>query len=388
MTTCRQTSLAWHNLSHDPWRFTVSVAGIAFAVVLVFMEVGFWHALLDCTVELVRALDADLVVLSKSRYTIIAPAAFNRRELDVVAGCPGVASAVPLYLENHVSVLRDESSRLARKVRVIGFDPGRPGLLVPGVLARLDALKQPDTALIDDQTHGVDPARLDQMRPRLMGRSLRLAGTFHLGIDFVVEGTLVMSDRNFLKFYADPRRTDAEPRRADLGLVRLGPGADRDSTRAAVRAALPADLVVLPKEDLIGRERWYWQTRSPIGYVFGLGMAMGFVVGVMICYQVLSSGISSHLAEYATLKAVGYGRPGLVRFVLDESLILALAGFVPGWLLSIGLYAWLAALTGLPMRQTPERVALVFVVTVAMCLCSGLLAVRKLFAADPAELFK
>ena len=384
----RKTALAWKNLTHDRWRFAVSLSGIAFAVVLVFMEFGFWNALLDATVELVEALDADVFVLSKSRYTVVAPAPFNRRRLDQALGSPGVATAVPLYLENSVSVLRDARGRKSRKMRVLAFDPDQPAFRVPGILARAADLKEPDTALIDDQTRGIDPANLSAMEPRLMSRSLRLIGTFRLGVDFVVEGNLVMSDRNFLKFYADPRDPRPELRRADLGLIRLRPGADVDATVADLRSRLENDVVVLSRDGLIAREKWFWQSRSPIGYVFGLGMAMGFVVGVMICYQILSSGISSHLAEYATLKAIGYGRRHLVRFVLQESLILAVVGFVPGVLLSVLLYGWLAILTGLPMRHTPERVALVFVSSVVMCLCSGLIAIRKLFAADPAELFK
>ena len=384
----RKTALAWRNLTHDARRFAVSLAGITFAAVLIFMEYGFWNALLDSTTVLIEAMDSDLFVLSKSRYTIVAPAGFNRRCLDQALAYPGVASAVPFYIEGNVSVLRDARGGKGRKVRVLAFDPDQPALRIPGVMARLEELKEPDTAIIDGQTRGVDPARLSAMEPRLMGRALRLVGSFRLGVDFVVEGNLVMSDRNFLKFYADRRQPRPELRRADLGLIRLKPGAELGPTLAGLRSTLPDDVVVLSRDDLVAREKWFWQRRSPIGYVFGLGMAMGFVVGVMICYQILSSGISSHLAEYATLKAMGYGRRHLVGFVLQESLILALVGFVPGLAASVALYGWLAALTGLPMRLTAGRVALVFVFVVAMCLTSGLIAVRKLFAADPAELFK
>jgi putative ABC transport system permease protein len=386
--TPKQTPLAWHNLAHDARRFAVSLAGISFAVVLIFMEFGFRNALLDSMVAVINALDADVFVLSKSRYSVIIPAGFNRRRLDEAMGCRGVVSAVPLYLESHVSMLRDARGRRTRKVRVMAFDPDQPVFRLSDVRSRRDALKQPDTALIDLESRGIDTGRLSDLDPRLMDRSLRLVGGFHLGVDFVVDGNLIMSDRNFLKYYADPRDPRPELRRADLGLIRLAPGTSADEAARTLRSMLGGDVTVLSRGEMLARERRFWQTRSPIGYVFGLGMVMGFVVGVMICFQILSSGIRSHLAEYATLKAMGYGRRHLLGFVMQESLILAVVGFLPGFLLSLLLYNGLAALTNLPLRHTPGRVGLVLVVSVVMCLCSGLIAVRKLFAADPAELFK
>jgi putative ABC transport system permease protein len=386
--TPRKTALAWRNLTHDPRRFAVSLAGITFAVVLIFMEFGFWNALLDSMVSVINALDADVFVLSKSRYSVIVPAGFNRRRLDQAMGCPGVISAVPLYVDSHVSMLRDARGRRTRKVRVMAFDPDFPAFRLPDIASHLEDLKQPDTAIIDVESRGIDTTRLAELEPRLMTRSLRLVGTFRLGVDFVVDGNLVMSDRNFLKYYADPRDPRPELRRADFGLIRLAPGYDPGAAVRTLRTMLGDEVVVLSRDELLTRERRFWQTRSPIGYVFGLGMVMGFVVGVMICYQILSSGIRSHLAEYATLKAIGYGRPHLLKFVMQESLILAVVGFLPGLLLSLVLFSWLATLTGLPMRHTPGRIGLVFVVSVVMCICSGLIAIRKLFAADPAELFK
>jgi putative ABC transport system permease protein len=386
--TSRTTPLATLNLTHDVRRFATSVAGITFAVILIFVEFGFWNALLDATVLILRNVEADIVVLSKSRYTIAAPAAFNARRLEQAESCAPVAWARPVYIEGFASVLRDALGRGSRKVRVLAFDPDRPVFTIPAVAAALQELKQPDTALIDEETKGFEARQLDAMEPRLMKRALRLIGTFRMGTDFAVEGNLIMSDRNFLKYYPDPRLPSPVLRQVDLGLVRLKEGAELAPALASLRNVLSEDVVVLSKDELIARERRFWQNRSPIGYVFGLGMGMGFVVGVMICYQILSSDISSHLAEYATLKAIGYGRARLVGIVVRESLILALAGFVPGLAISALLYSWLARATGLPMALTVERVALVFIVSVAMCLCSGCLAIRKLFAADPAELFK
>ena len=114
---------------------------------------------------------------------------------------------------------------------------------------------------------------------------------------------------------------------------------------------------------------------------------MGFFVGVVICYQVIYADVAGHLREFATLKAMGYPQRYFVGLVLRQSLYLSLFGFIPGLLASLVLYAALAEYTGLLLILNARRALLVLLLTVAMCAISGTLAMRKLWSADPAELF-
>ena len=116
-------------------------------------------------------------------------------------------------------------------------------------------------------------------------------------------------------------------------------------------------------------------------------MAIGFLVGTVICYQILSSDVADHLAEYATLRAIGYPGRYLNLVVFQEGLLLALGGFLPGLALSAVMYWYLHAQTGLPLRLTVWRACYIFVLTVAMCSVSAWLALRKAREADPAEVF-
>jgi putative ABC transport system permease protein len=102
---------------------------------------------------------------------------------------------------------------------------------------------------------------------------------------------------------------------------------------------------------------------------------------------VLSSDVADHLREYATLKAVGYPGRFFLGIVFEEAVILGVLGFVPGWLASMGLYAAVAARTGLPMDLTAARAGAVLLGTVLMCTLAGALATRRLARANPAELF-
>jgi putative ABC transport system permease protein len=114
---------------------------------------------------------------------------------------------------------------------------------------------------------------------------------------------------------------------------------------------------------------------------------MGFVVGIVICYQIIHADISDHLREFATLKAMGYQTPFFLQLVLKQSLYLSLLGFVPGVAISYVAYVLLTYITGLTMELTLPLALSVLGVTVVMCLVSGMLAVNKLLRADPAELF-
>jgi putative ABC transport system permease protein len=144
---------------------------------------------------------------------------------------------------------------------------------------------------------------------------------------------------------------------------------------------------VMTLADFIEEEQQYWRTESPIGFIFTLGAGMAFVVGVVIVYQVLSTDVNAHLKEYATFKAMGYRQSYLLSVIFEESLILAVMGFIPGLILPMGLYSLAAAATALPIAMTVARATGVFSLTLLMCLLSGAIATRKLQSADPADMF-
>ena len=114
---------------------------------------------------------------------------------------------------------------------------------------------------------------------------------------------------------------------------------------------------------------------------------MGFVVGVVIVYQVLSTDVNAHLAEYATFKAMGYRNSYLLGVVFEEAIILAALGFVPSVAIALGLYRLTAAATALPLSLPVARALWVLVLTIVMCGLSGAIATRRLQSADPADIF-
>ena len=150
---------------------------------------------------------------------------------------------------------------------------------------------------------------------------------------------------------------------------------------------MPNDILVFSQEEFIQFEREYWQTSTAIGFIFGMGVSIGFIVGILIVYQILYTDISDHLPQYATLKAIGYRNHYFIFVILQEATILAVLAYFPGVSISALLYFLAANATNLPIIMTVNRAVFVFILTLVMCFASGLIAMRKLSSADPADIF-
>jgi putative ABC transport system permease protein len=392
-----KTPLSWLNLTHNKARFALSLAGVGFAVVLMFVESGFYNALLDSTIALIDHFDADLVIVSKVKTTLQAWGGAPRRRLAQALAVPGVADVSPLYLEGVRSVWRSEKTRKRQVVRVLGVDPDNPALDLPELTRKSADLRMADLAFFDRTASDVyGRPDVHSLGDELSGRRVQIGGTFSVGTDFVYEGNAVVGESAYAYFF--PARTGSALRDVEVGMVRLIPGADPEQVRGRLENALRAgvatrrnaggdDVMVMTKDQFRDQERTYWRTSTPVGFVFGLGLVMGLIVGVVICYQVLATDVSDHLPEFATLKAMGYSDRYLAGVVLKQALLLAVVGFIPGAVVSGVLYFILGQVTGLPLLLTPARGVIVLVLTIIMCSASGILTVKKLRSADPADLF-
>ena len=409
MRRMSRTPLAWSNLTHSKPKLLGSLAGITFAVALMFMEMGFQNALLDGMVRLVEKLDADLIIVSRSSYSFGFKAPFSRRRLQEVQRFADVEQVSPIYLDSNFSRWRHPLSGLRRSIRVVAFRPEDHVFLDPALASKAESLQATDTALFDVRgkwwLYGgaarsawkiyeylwSDDGPAAGTVSELAGRSIRLVGRFELGADLINDGTLLMSEENYRR-YLGIGRPAAPDLLVDLGLIKLRPEVRADPLRVQrvlkeIDASLPDSVVVRAKPDLIAREKKFWLTNTPVGFVFQLGMIMGFIVGTVICYQILSSDISAYLREYATLLAMGYPRIFLVKVVIEEAIYLGLLGFTSGLIVAGGIYSAVEWCTRMPFVLDPWRIAMVFGTTMVMCVASACLAARKLYKAAPADLF-
>jgi putative ABC transport system permease protein len=385
-TLQQRTPLGLLQLKHDRMRLLTAIAGITFADILIFMQLGFADALYKTNTQYPRNLQADLVLISTQAQNFRKSRTFPRRRLYQALDVPGVASADALYIGS--IEWRNPQTREKASMSIVGQNPDRAAFSLPEINQQLDKIRLPDTVLFDRASRGEYQdaiARIEQGEPvttEIGQRTITIAGLFKVGASFADDGALITSDQNFLRLF--PKR-DAGA--VSLGLVRLHPGSDREQVKAILTKRLPDDVQVLTSEGYLEFELADIQANSPIGFVFGLGTAMGLIVGTVIVYQVLSTDVSSHLAEYATFKAMGYRNRYLLGVVFEEALILSVLGFVPGLTVALGAYRLTAAATALPIAMPISRTVYVFLLTLFMCGASGAIATRRLQAADPADIF-
>ena len=283
---------------------------------------------------------------------------------------------------------RNSTTRTTRSILIFGIDPGNITFNLPDVNQKLPQIQMFNHVLFDQSSRPEygEIANIfhkqSTLETELNKRNIQVGGVFTLGTSFVADGNVIASDSTFMNLFPD--RT---PDRVDVGLINLQPDADIKKTQSMLKAILPDDVKVLTLAEFAEIEKAYWANATPIGFIFGFGTIIGFVVGLIIVYQILYSDVSDHLAEYATLKAMGYSDRYLVGVLIQEALLLAVLGFMPGIVLANGLYSLAQSATLLPITMTTNRAVVVLSLTIVMCTGSGALALRKLQSADPADIF-
>ncbi|MEG4120695.1 MULTISPECIES: ABC transporter permease DevC [unclassified Microcoleus] len=382
----RNTPLAWLQVTREKTRLAVAIAGIAFADILIFVQLGFQDALFDSAVKPHQSLQTDLVLINPQFETFAAVKDFNRERLYQAQGVEGVKSVTSLYIG--MGEWRNPTTRTTRSILIFGIDPGNITFNLPDVNQKLPQIQMFNHVLFDQSSrpeYGEIANIFHQqstLETELNKRNIKVGGVFTLGTSFVADGNVIASDSTFMNLF--PERT---PDQVDVGLINLQPDADIKKTQSMIKAILPDDVKVLTLAEFAEIEKGYWANATPIGFIFGFGTIIGFVVGLIIVYQILYSDVSDHLAEYATLKAMGYSDRYLVGVLIQEALLLAVLGFMPGIVLANGLYSLAQSATLLPIAMSTNRAVVVLSLTIVMCTGSGALALRKLQSADPADIF-
>ena len=382
----RDLPIAWLQLTHSKAKFTVAVTGVVVAVLLMWMQLGFLDALYRSATSVARHLRGDLVLLSPNTKTFMQLEPFAKRHIARSLGHEGVANVYALYVG--MAMWKNPWNGEKRRLFVFGMEPDYATFEADDLEELLPTTLAPDVGIFDAASRpefgpvGKSVRHGEPVAAEINGRLIRIAGVTTIGVGFQADGNFVTSTANYLRIMNDPRSSIVQ-----VGLIRLKPGADSKQVQRDLAAMYGNEMTVMTTDEVVAREYDFLTRTAPIGFVFTLGTIVGCVIGFAIVYQVLYTDISNHLPQFATLKAMGYTDRYLASVVVQEALILAAAGFIPGSLLGMALFAVAKAATMLPMYVTWDRAIEVFVLTFTMCTVSGLLAMRRLRAADPAEIF-
>jgi len=375
----RQIPIAWRMLSDKPPRLAFSMLGVAFAVVIMFMELGFFNGTNDSSANLPPYFDCDLIVSHREKNHMKTGEEFAALRLRQITSVPGVASAVKFNTQ--ACYWWNPQDRTRNRVLVMGVDLDDPMFSVPGIIENRKELKLPETVLYDRLSrHDLGMIGTGD-RSQLDATPARVVGLFELGPNFTYEGHIIVGMDNFYRLSGQSQ--DA----VDLGLIRVTPGADIEAVRREILARLPNDIILLTPKEILNREIIVTTQRSPAGVVFGMGLLVGFAIGTIICYQILFNEVNDHLPQFATMKAMGHPPSFISGIVRSEALLLSIAGYAPGLIVSFGIYWIIEHFTQIRMFLTVPRALLVMVLTSGMCLLAARFAVKRVHCTDPADLF-
>jgi putative ABC transport system permease protein len=382
----KKTPLAWLQLTREPTRLTIALAGIAFADILIFFQLGLTDGLFESVTKPYSALEGDLFLINPLFESLAVVRSFPRERLYQAASSSGVKSINYLYIDQ--GRWRNPETKKNQTTMVFAINPSNSAIILPEVQSNLGQLGLLNRILYDRtgqltlfgdilgplQQSGSVPIQFNDNQTYVIG-------TFMMGASFTANGNIITSHSTFLKLFPDRQASQI-----DVGIISLKPGSNIQQVKTTLQTQLK-NVLVLTHKEFVEHERKYWQVNSPIGFLFGFGAVIGFVVGTVIVYQILYSDVSDHLSEYATLKAMGYDDAYLMTVLIQESLVMAALGFIPGFVVALGLYSIVTAVTFIPILMNLNRALLVLGLTIVMCVTSGSIAMRKLKEADPADIF-
>jgi putative ABC transport system permease protein len=349
------------------------------------MQLGFKAALIDSSISMIKYFNADLVLVNRLSVSSTSLESFDRARLLDIDGYKGVIETIPVrwgYLKWQYPNTEDK-----RLVMAIGINPFINTINKSDVVNNQHLLRRPNSILFDKKARpeygevAQDLAKYGEAIAFLNDNRVKVVGLYKIGVSFGYDGTLITSDSTFESM------TTQDPDMIEIGFIKLQPGVNADAEARIIRQNLPEDVQLFTLKEFENFEINYWQTSRPIGFVFGFGAVMGFLVGLIIIYQILYSDISVHIHEYGTMLSIGFSKQNLNAIVINESLIICLCGYPIGLLISFSLYSLVTDKTRIILNMTAERSIGVLFLVIGMSICSAILAMRRLNDADPTEVF-
>lgn len=363
-------------LAFNRLRLLAAFSGIAVAVLVMFMELGLLQTILGSQAGLAARVRGDLVMMHAARDNLHDWTRFAPVRLSQAAADPDIERVIPLYQGG--MLLRNPPDRAVHRVIAFAFPADLPPLEIGEPEAMRAALVRSNAVLFDRLSRPIYGPMEAGREIELDGRIYNVAGEVTIGPDIVMDGAVVMSEGAWLG-----RDPGAWP---IMGVVRLRPGADGGAVRQRLESALP-DLAVMTPRQLWWREVWYTFRVAPIGIIFAIGVATGAFIGSLICYQILFNEIFDLKKELSTLRAMGFADGFFRRLVLEQAYLLAAGGFIAGLAVAFLVYRFLSQATGLEMSLGVPTILAIALPTAAMAHLGGRLALRKLFAYEPADLY-
>ena len=415
-------SLARKNLLEDIPRFIVAQAGILFAVSLVTLQTGIFTGFSFSTVALIENSSAALWVSSDSLVQLELTLPIPVSELIKARQVSGVDRAEGLLFSG--AQWYPPEGQMAR-ARIVGFNPNGQLYRPPKVLkGDLETLRDPYTVMIDRtdkdslnvEKTGIE-AQMNALPAKVVGITegnasmisnpfvltslqnatayLQAGGTSQLNCSLPQGSSQLECINRFqpaeegeqdIQSPSDPREVVASDVITFI-LVKPEVGVELSTLKERLEQELN-QVTVYTQKELSQKTQNYWQQRTGIGFILGLGTVVGIIVGTVVVSQILYSSVSDHLKEFGTLKAMGASAEMIYRVIIEQALWMAILGYLPAMMICLGLARLINSNQGTLLVITPESAIAIFIITIIMCIGSAIFAIQKVNRVDPAIVFK
>lgn len=374
-----QVYYAWHNVFHNRKRAMAALAGIAFSVLLVFMQLGFLATARRGSTMLYSYLAFDILLSSDKYENLDSAGELDLDRLVQASVTRGVAKVAPFYVGR--TDWEDPETKVESTLMLLGTELA-PGLFHnPQISSQLGSLAAPNTVMLDTLSHQNYGPLVVGREAKINDTDVRVSSLFSLGMGFYREGAALVSNETFQRIMR------GDSRQVSFGLVQVAPGVPVEQVRQALMQVLPGDTVVWARQELLDKEQDYFLSVKPVGIMFQAGALVSLAVGGLILFQVLSTDIRNRLNEFATLKAMGFTDLYIYWQGIQQALLYAGTSYLVAALASWGLFILAHHLSRLPIYFSGRLALEVFSLTMVVCSISGVLALQKVRQADPAELF-
>ena len=371
-------SLARRNLLHDRLRFAITIAGVAFAVTLVLVQVGLFMGLLGKSTVTIEHASADIWITSKETPNVDFAHTFPETTVLRARGVPGVQRADNLIVQFMNIMLPSGAEEGCLVYALDDFQAWNLPWSVSGADVR--DLKRGRYLLMDESaTRRFGPFEIGEHR-EIVGTRFKIIGKTSGAQSFTTAPVV------FMDFLNAQERLETLRNRTHYVLVAAAPGADVQQVAARLRRILPYNDVYT-KDEWAARSRRYWVVSTGLGMNMGITVFLGVLVGIVVVAQTLYTSAVEHVKEFGTVKAIGGSNWDIYKILGEQAMIAALVGFVLGGLISLAMRPVMAKLY-LNVLITPGFAATVFAGTLLMCLGAAMLSFRRVASIDPALVFR
>jgi len=371
--------VAWRNVWQNKKRTLASVSGISFALLLVFMQLGFLEGAKTAAASIFELFHFDIGIVSDKYKFVGAPDTFDRMRLTQAMVVPEVEAAAGMAMSS--GIWTDPESKSGSQLLIFSV-PLEPSFIKdPAIRAGLETIRKNNTVMVDLYSHKEYGDLSIGREVEINDLPVTIASRFKLGVTLFSDGCVVVCRDAY------DRLTKAHPRLTSYGFLRLKAGSDAETVKKRLQEILPDDVLVFTRGEMIRQEQEYFISVKPVGIIFQTGVVVAFIVGVVILFQVLNTDISTRLKEFATFKAMGFKNRMIYGIGVKQALIYAMLSYLPSLLLASMIYRVVHRLSRMPMNMTFSLASFVLVMSLLMCAISCVLGLQKVRRTDPAELF-